>query len=286
MLKSLKYGLHSYLLLSIALVQCLACNGQQNRAAEIRTVKEVESWELIFEDEFNNDLTLWNVWNSGAFNEEIQMYRTEQLRLENGILKIHAQREAITGASTIHDATPKRFEYVSGRIESKQQFGPSDKDGEREYRFVARIKLPAGHGMWPAFWTYGDPWPTQGEIDILEARGGRPMEYLSNLFFGTTPGVNVNQGADVLHKMSEDLTAVFHTYEMIWKTDTIAILLDGTLLHTYTANATNNIANFFGKKQKVVLNTAVGGTFFKDRNSPNYVDRATMEIDWVRVYKR
>jgi beta-glucanase (GH16 family) len=159
-------------------------------------------------------------------------------------------------------------------------------DGERQYRFEARIKLPAGHGMWPAFWTYGDPWPTQGEIDILEARGGTPTEYQSNIFYGRSPNRNINRNTEVHHTPGVDLTADFHIYEMIWKSNAIDILFDGEVIHTYTANRDNNIANLFGKKEKLVLNVAVGGLFFSDRNSANYTDNAQMQVDWVRVYKR
>lgn len=60
----------------------------------------------------------------------------------------------------------------------------------------------------------------------------------------------------------------------------------GELLHTYEANEENNIAAFFGKEQKVVLNTAVGGIFIKDKNSANFADSATMLVDWVRVYRK
>ncbi|WP_235298201.1 glycoside hydrolase family 16 protein [Portibacter marinus] len=244
------------------------------------------AWNLIFEDEFNSDFSAWNIWEGGAFNEEIQLYRGEQLELSNGTLKINIQREAVTGPTNIYDSTPKDFEYVSGRIETKALFGPSAVSGEREYRFEARIKLPSGHGMWPAFWSYGDPWPTQGEIDILEARGGEPTEYQSNIFYGRRPNRNINRNTEVHYSPGVDLTADFHVYEMRWRSNEIDILFDGQVLHTYVANRDNNIASIFGKKEKVVLNTAVGGLFFQDRNSANYADNAQMEIDWVRVYNR
>ncbi len=275
-----------YLSLLLCIGFNISCKRQQNLDVVPEVSKDIGDWTLIFEDEFDQDLTQWNAWNSGAFNEEIQMYRPGQLSLEEGILKINIQREAVSGAATISNTSIKDFEYVSGRIESKVQFGPSNQQGEHAYRFMARIKLPAGHGMWPAFWTYGDQWPTRGEIDILEAWGGRPNEYISNLFFGTDPGVNINKGTDVLHERGTDLTAEFHVYEMVWKENTVDIFFDKELIHTYTANDSNNIKHFFGKKHKVVLNTAVGGTFFKDRDSGNYVDRSVMEIDWIRVYKR
>jgi beta-glucanase (GH16 family) len=84
---------------------------------------------------------------------------------------INARSENVTGPTTPFDVTPKTFNYTSGRIESKANFSASS--FSPVVRMMTRIKLPAGYGMWPAFWSYGDPWPTQGEIDILEARGQR-----------------------------------------------------------------------------------------------------------------
>ena len=140
--------------------------------------------------------------------------------------------------------------------------------------------------MWPAFWTYGDPWPTQGEIDILEARGGDSNEFQSNLFYGPTANVNINDGTEVHHDIGQNLTNSFHTYEMVWRAQSIDIIFDEQLIYRYTANSANNIVNMLGKRQKVVLNTAVGGLFFTDQNAANYADSANMEVDWVRVYKR
>ena len=267
------------LVLSLAVLNC-------TKEEDDMIIQPTDSWELLLEEEFDQDLSAWNIWEGGAFNEEIQLYREEQLSIEDGILKFNVQREVVSGPTSIYDSSTKNFEFVSSRIESKTLFGPSDVDGERQYRFEARIKLPSGHGMWPAFWTYGDPWPTQGEIDILEARGGEASEYQSNIFYGPTANENINRDTEMHYSPGVDLTADFHTYEMIWKSNSIDILFDGTLLHTYEANDKNNIANLFGKKQKVVLNVAVGGLFFSDRNSDNYADSASMEVDWVRVYKR
>ena len=243
-------------------------------------------WRLVFEDDFNSNLSAWSIWNSGAFNEEIQLYTAEQLSLNDGILSIHSYRKNVQGATDPYNSASKDFEYVSARIESKELFGPSSTAGASEYRFMARIKLPAGHGMWPAFWTYGDPWPTQGEIDILEARGGEKTVFQSNIFYGENPNENMNYDTEAIHQTNYDLTDDFHIYEMIWKSDSIHILFDNELIHTYEANRGNNIFSLFGKKQKVVLNTAVGGHFFSDRFSSNYADSATMEIDWVRVYSQ
>ena len=273
-------------LLGLFLIGTIGCKEQNQTTKASENPESSSDWTLIFEEEFNEDLSQWNAWNSGAFNEEIQLYQAGQLSLQEGILKIHIVRDSVMGETNIYDPSIKSFEYRSGRIESKELFGPSENAGENTYRFMARIKLPSGHGMWPAFWTYGDPWPTKGEIDILEAWGGRPQEYLTNLFYGPTEGISINTETDVLQEVGTDVTASFHLYEMIWSKNSIEIYFDQERIHTYTASDSNNIEHFFGKKHKVVLNTAVGGIFFDDRNSQNYVDNSVMEVDWVKVYKR
>ena len=243
---------------------------------------------MVWEENFDSDLSQWNIWNSGAFNNEVQFYRPEQLEVQDGILTINVQRETITGPNNPFDSSPKEFQYVSGRIESKTTFGPSGVSGETEYRFMANIKMPPGFGMWPAFWSYGDPWPTMGEIDIIEARGNPPMEFSSNIFFGTEPGVPLtnNDNTVVEYEVEVDITSDFHTYELIWKARNLEIWFDGELLHRYTANSQNFIANLFGRKQQIVLNTAVGGFFFPNSAPSSFVDSSEMQVDWVRVYKR
>ncbi|MDT0605983.1 glycoside hydrolase family 16 protein [Croceitalea rosinachiae] len=245
-------------------------------------------WNLVWEEEFESNLSAWNIWESGAFNNEIQYYRPEQLVLENGILSINVQRETIIGANNPFDSTDKEFEYVSGRIETKATYGPSGGDGETEYRFMASIKFPPGNGMWPAFWSYGDPWPTKGEIDIIEARGNLPMEFSSNIFYGTEPNIPLtnNDNTVVEHELEVDITADFHTYELIWTSNSLEIIFDDESLHKYNANGLNFITSLFNQKQQIVLNTAVGGFFFPGTSSSSYVDTSQMQVDWVRVYKR
>jgi len=276
---------------------CLACGGSDDPDFEprgpisedpISTPTPGKDWNLVFEENFDGDLSLWKIWESGAFNNEIQLYRTEQVTLDAGVLLLTTQREAIVGATYPYDATPKEFEYVSGRMETLAQFGPSNTQGELEYRFVARIQLPKGHGMWPAFWSTSDPWPTNGEIDILEARGGEPTKFQSNIFYGTeanTP-ITKNEDTEKVHELNVDLTEDFHIYELIWRSNSLEIKFDDTTVHKYTADSKNHISNLFGKKQQLILNVAVGGIFFSGIDSSIFADSATMKVDWVKVYKR
>lgn len=278
--------------LSIFLLLIFSCQNEEAPNTVITPVVNApivaDDWELVFEDDFNNDLSQWRVWNSGAYNNELQLYRPEQLSIANSVLTISASREAVTGATSPYDATPKAFEYVSGRIETIKEFGPRNADRESEYRFIANIKLPKGNGMWPAFWSTSDPWPTKGEIDILEARGNAPNKYQSNIFYGPTESTPVtkNEDTEKIHNVAVDLTEDFHTYELIWKAKSLEMKFDDKTVYKYTADSKNYIENLFGKKHNLILNLAVGGAFFSDTNSANFADSGVMQIDWVKVYKR
>ncbi|MEL6986948.1 MAG: glycoside hydrolase family 16 protein, partial [Bacteroidota bacterium] len=136
---------------------------------------------LVMADEFNEegapDPTLWTydlgTGNEGWGNFELQTYtdRTENVKVENGFLLITAREEDFDGAA-----------YTSARLKTQGLF-------EQQYgRFEARIRLPYGKGLWPAFWLLGNDcdqniWPLCGEIDIMENLGDSP-----NVVFGSVHG--------------------------------------------------------------------------------------------------
>ena len=146
---------------------------------------------------------------------------------------------------------------------------------------VARIKLPAGYGMWPAFWSYGDPWPTQGEIDILEARGQEPNSYSTNYFFGRRANVNLVRNATTTINANMSLQTCWHVYELIWSQNSLVFMLDGQVVDTKTGNY---VSNLFGKKEKIVLNLAVGGNYFSNLD-PAQIQTGTLQVDWVKVFR-
>lgn len=236
-------------------------------------------WSLIFDEPFSN-LNNWNVWTGGAFNNELQYYQIANLSLSSGNLYISAKKETVTGVTTPWDPTLKTFNYTSGRIESKTLFSASS--STPNVRMVARIKLPAGYGMWPAFWSYGDPWPTQGEIDILEARGQEPFTYSTNYFYGKTANRNLVKNATATITSSVSLQSCWHVYELIWSQSKLDFYLDGVLVNTKSGGY---VPNLFGKKEKITLNLAVGGNFFSNLNTLS-ITPGTMEVDWVKVYKK
>ncbi|MES2797633.1 MAG: glycoside hydrolase family 16 protein [Bacteroidota bacterium] len=242
------------------------------------TTLTTTGWTKIFDENFAN-LSQWNTWTGGAFNNELQLYQGSNLQLSGGDILINAVKETKTGPTTPFDATSKTFNYTSGRIESKLLFSAASTSPK--VRMTARIKLPTGYGMWPAFWSYGDPWPTQGEIDILEARGQEPFNYSTNYFYGRTKNRNLVQNASAVITSSVSLQDCWHVYEMIWTKTSLTFLLDGQIVDTKTGGY---VSNLFGKKEKLVLNLAVGGNFFSNLN-PALIQTGTMQVDWVKVFK-
>lgn len=235
-------------------------------------------WTKTFEDNFTTDLNKWNIWHGGAFNNELQLYQQANLKIVNGILEIAAVKETVNGPTTPFDATPKTFNYTSGRIESTTLFSASG--STPKIRMSARIKLPAGYGMWPAFWSYGDPWPTQGEIDILEARGQEEFKYQTNYFYGKTVNRNLVRGAEGFVTADVSLQSCYHVYEMIWSQNSLQFYFDGVLVKT---NSGGYVPSLFGKSEKLTLNVAVGGNFFSNLD-PAQIQTGTMYVDWVKVF--
>ncbi|HYK44820.1 MAG TPA: glycoside hydrolase family 16 protein, partial [Parafilimonas sp.] len=235
-------------------------------------------WTKVFEDNFSGDLSKWNTWTGGAFNNELQYYQGANLQVQNGTLLITAKKETVTGATTPFDATPKTFNYTSGRIECKTNISASS--ATPKVRVIGRLKLPPGYGMWPAFWSYGDPWPQQGEIDYMEARGQEPTKYQTNYFYGRAANRNLVKNQVGFITANLDLQSCWHVYEMIWTQNSLTFMLDGQVVITNTGSY---VPNLFGKTERVTLNLAVGGNFFTNFN-PALIQTGTYAIDWIKVF--
>jgi beta-glucanase (GH16 family) len=235
-------------------------------------------WTKRFDENFSTNFDQWNIWTGGAYNNELQHYQGPNLVLNGGFLSIEAKRETVTGATTPFDATQKTFQFTSGRIESKTSFSASNTTPK--VRMIARIKLPTGYGMWPAFWSYGDPWPTQGEIDIMEARGNEPLNYQTAYWYGRRAGVNIASNTEGYITSETSLTDCWHVYEVIWAKSSLTYLLDGQVVVTKTGGW---ISDFYRKSERVTLNLAVGGGFFGNPD-PTTIQTGTMQVDWVKVF--
>lgn len=242
-------------------------------------------YSKIYEEDFTTDLSQWKIWEGGAYNNELQLYQKQNLIVSDGVLEIKAVKQKVRGAVLPGSSETADYNYTSGRIESNYSIGPSNTNPK--IRISARIKLPEAYGMWSAFWSYGRPWPTHGEIDILEATGDK-HSYITNYYYGAQPDMPVTGDdltAEEIHT-GKDLTAGYHVYELIWTKTTLTFLLDGQVMETKTATQPGQhyIPAMFGKSQNIILNLAVGGGMFPNLD-PSKIQPSSMYVDWVKVYR-
>ncbi|TJZ72089.1 glycoside hydrolase family 16 protein [Chitiniphilus eburneus] len=244
-------------------------------------------WRLVWNDEFNNsaiDTTKWSfeVNGQGGGNNELQYYtaRNENARIENGKLVIEARRENYTGP----DGTRQ---YTSARLRSLGK-------GDWTYgRFEARMKLPYGQGLWPAFWmlptdwVYGG-WAASGELDIMEAinlkAAGGNVTYGSIHYGGVWPN---NTHKTISTVPGSSMADNFHDYAVEWEPGVIRWYVDGQYFGQQTDwySSAGAYPAPFNQRFHLLLNVAVGG------NWPGNPDATTsfpqrMEVDWVRVFQR
>ena len=156
-------------------------------------------------------------------------------------------------------------------------------------RVEARLKLPAGRGLWPAFWMLGSgfpstPWPACGELDIMENKGSAPTATSSAIhgpgYSGNTPFARVSTLA------KGGTTSDFHTYAVEWDVESVRFSVDGATQYAVSRSELQQFGNsILGQPYFVILNLAVGGNFDGDPPSDSIVP-ATMLVDWVRVYTK
>jgi beta-glucanase (GH16 family) len=247
---------------------------------------------LVWSDEFDGavlDPGTWLVQTGdgtaegipGWGNNELQYYQAENAVLDNGVLKITARAESAAG-----------YNYTSARVTT------ADRVAFRYGRIEARMRLPGGQGLWPAFWLlsqdspYG-AWAATGEIDIVEATnlgatGGNSV--FGTLHFGGEFPANVFRGNRT--SVAPDPTANFHIYAIEWDADEIRWYVDDVMYakqnQWYSDAATTSPAAAypapFNQAFHILLNVAVGGNLPGSPNAST-VFPVTMEVDWVRVYE-
>ena len=250
--------------------------------------KSAPKWKLVWSDEFDGpngsapDPAKWfvEVNGTGFGNNELEYYtsRRENSHVEDGKLIITARKETFTGPDGV--TRP----YTSGRLETKGHF-------EQQYgRFEARIKIPAGQGMWPAFWMLGNDidrvgWPTCGEIDIMENIGSEPSKVHGSMHGPKYSGENPLTGAFTLprnQRFSDD----FHIFAVEWEPAAIRFYVDDILYETQTPDNLPSSKHWaFDHPFFLLLNLAVGGGWPGNPDATT-VFPGSMLVDYVRVYQR
>ena len=242
------------------------------------------NWKLVWSDEFDGDSIDMSKWGfeidgKGGGNGELEYYtdKPENAHIENGHLLITAIKNGT-------DAEGKTHKFTSARMTTKGKF--SWKYG----RFEARIKVPTGRGVWPAFWlmpedaVYGG-WASSGELDIMEEVGDKPDTLFGTIHYGDKWPGNVHTG-DKYVLPTGILADDWHVYAVEWEEGEIRWYIDGNLYETQTKWYTK-AAPFpapFDQKFFIILNFAVGGAW-PGKPSPETPFPQTMDVDYVRVYQ-
>jgi beta-glucanase (GH16 family) len=284
--------LFAAILVATVLAACEAATGPlpaadvQYPAANLHqdTYDPGPGWTLAWSDEFDGDVLDEENWNrqvekAGRFNGEWQRYTDSSANayVNDGCLVIRA----------IHESDRHGMgQYTSARLNT------ANKQAWTYGKIAARIQLPHGKGVWPAFWMLGanidenggdTPWPQSGEIDILELYGSRDDGVVeANIHYAGATGRHANMGA-VAYELDEGRFADnFHVFELEWTAESLTWFVDGRPF----ASASIAAGEFseFHRDFFILLNIAVGG---RAAGSPDSTTDFPLQmyVDWVRVYQ-
>jgi beta-glucanase (GH16 family) len=215
----------------------------------------------------------------GWGNQELEYYTD---RASNVALDGHGHLVITARHQIYRDASGLVRDYTSARIQTEGLF--ETRYGELE----ARIQLPAGRGLWPAFWALGANigsvgWPACGEIDVVENVGSDPFAFHGSIH-GPEPGQPHGYALNVGKRSPVSLARGFHVYGVDWSPGQLVFTLDGRAFGKLTpASLSRGEQWVFDQPFYLLLDLAVGGT---GPGSPGPGTRfpARMVVDWVRVY--
>jgi beta-glucanase (GH16 family) len=247
-------------------------------------------WSLVFQEEFDGSSLNLSNWEpmigtgtayggqAGWGNNELQYYTnlSSNIVVSNGTLKIIARQQSFGGQpyTSARLRTLNKVDFKWGRVEG-------------------RIKLPSTQGIWPAFWMLptGSPyggWAASGEIDIMESTGLADRMHGTIHHGGQWPS-NTSNGGSI--QTGLDYSADFHTFAIEWDPAQIRWYLDGVQYYSvnastwFSSTAPTNDRAPFDSTFHLLLNVAVGGNWPGNPNASSVFPQ-TMEVDWVRVYRR
>lgn len=273
--KTFNRRFHGCIAIMMSLVITLTISGCSDESQTVATFED-----LVMQDEFESngapDASLWSydigTGANGWGNNELQYYtdREENVRVDNGLLVITARQESFNGSN-----------YTSARLLTKNKFE------QTHGRFEAKIWLPWGQGVWPAFWLLGvdeegKTWPEIGEIDVMEFRGQEPTKIHGSVH---GPGYSAGQAITKSYSLTNDrFDTGFHVFGIEWGPKYINYYVDDVLYNQITPeDVTGDWV--FEKPFYIIINLAVGGSFVGPPNAETVFPQ-TMLVDYVRVYNK
>lgn len=239
---------------------------------------------ILWEDNFDGDKLDLNYWDfdvgaGGWGNNELQRYTRSNHKIEDGKLIIEAVKLSNGRYTSARIKTEAKIDFQYGRIE-------------------ARIKLPRGAGVWPAFWMLGSDikevsWPDCGEIDIMEYVGKEPKNVHNNVHTPSRHDNLYNSNDPCLEKdidkncygrsfPQDKLLDGFNVYAVEWTQDAISFYFNDRLTYVYGPTTKNSKNYPFNKRMFLILNLAIGGTFGGEVKAETEFPQQLI-VDYVRV---
>ena len=231
--------------------------------------------EVLFFENFSGTSLNTSIWNyelgdgcpnlCGWGNNERQVYTKENVQVKDGSLIITATKDSTS--------------YFSGRITTKNKF-------EFQYGTIeAKMKLPEGSGLWPAFWMLGSNisevgWPKSGEIDIMEYVGKKPHEIHTTLHTQDSYGQSKNTKISTIETIEEG----FHTYKAKWTEESITFYIDDNEVYVFNPKVKDENTWPFNQPFYILVNMAIGGNFGGPEVDDNIFPKQ-FEIDYIKVVK-
>ncbi|QJD96849.1 glycoside hydrolase family 16 protein [Mucilaginibacter robiniae] len=272
---------------------CLSIGFYQAAKGQTLTADTAGGYKLVWADEFNTegvpDVSNWQYEQGFVRNHELQWYQPENARCHKGMLvieaqKVHQPNPNYVAQSTNWKTNRQFIEYTSSSMNTRNlhqwQYG----------RMVMRGRIDTDAGLWPAFWTLGvtQPWPSNGEIDIMEYYRGK---LLANIACGTaTPSkAKWYSTAKPLPEFNDPKwSKKFHVWRMDWDKTAISLYVDDLLLNRVElknlVNQDSTGFNPFNQPHYILLNLTLGGDNGGDVSATHLPKR--FEVDYVRVYQQ
>jgi uncharacterized repeat protein (TIGR01451 family) len=238
-------------------------------------------WDLVFSEEFDGSILNTGRWHTCFWwasvtcsiesNNELQLYTSDGVQVQDGMLRLKAERRSMVGWNG------HTYDYTSGMVMTGGRKDEKPPGFTFTYGYAeARIRVPRGKGLWSAFWLLPVNYESRPEIDIMEIIGDQTNVQNMNYHYLTSGGGRRDDGSEW---DGPDFAGQWHTFAVDWRQDAIIWYVDGIERWRYADAATIS-----SQPSYLLLNLAVGGEW---PGPPNLLTPfpSTMDVDYVRVWK-